>query len=51
MLDRFDDILESVAKNVEGKTWMFVFDTLPPNEDKDSVVRIVLQYVHVFKIY
>jgi len=36
VLDRFDDILESVAKNVEGKTWVFVFDTLPPNEEEDS---------------
>ena len=39
VLDRFDDILESVAKNVEGKTWVFVFDTLPPNEEEDSQVK------------
>ena len=45
MLDRFDDILESVAKNVDGKTWVFVFDTLPPNENKDNVVRVVFQSV------
>ena len=43
VLDRFDDILESVAKSIEGKTWMFVFDTLPSNKDKDDVVRIALQ--------
>ena len=38
MLDRFDDILESVAKNVEGKTWVFAFDTLPQNKEEANVV-------------
>ena len=38
VLDRFDEILENVAKTVEGKTWMFIYDTLPPNQDSDKSV-------------
>ena len=48
ILDRFDEILAGIAKPVEGKTWLFVYDMLEVNlgaEEGVSSYKILCEMV------
>ena len=42
VLDRFDNILGSIAKPIDGKRWIFEFDVLVDIFGVERGVRIIL---------